>query len=584
MNALQNGNRFCPGMKPIKITGRRTFYVRQLSENLYNTSNSPTQRINSRCNAFLYYRSYDGECTNPLRPFVGRAMTPFFSYWPGWDATKMSGSNLRSARDISNIVFHQFTASKHDSKSKQSELVTFMGQFLDHNIVLSSVDIRPSAVRDIPVPNNDVFMIPHIKFSRNVRADPRGRPTSATWTRTINVLPSAVDLFGVYGPKQLSLDLREGSGGLMKTSSGAKRLLPLNYNITEFYSKMNAPKMKQKSKRSQFFIAGDARSNENPQLTVLHTLWMRNHNRIAVQLAWDFPNQKGNDNWLFENARRINQAQFQSIIYQEYLPAMIGTKLNDCKEQYECFDQSEDAGVSDIFANAAFRVGHTMVGNFIHRVGRGGAYMEPLKLSDVFFPTKDLLQRDGIEPYLLGTVWNQAQKIDNELVEALRLKLFENVKEEDGVDLVALNIQRGRDTNLPTFAAVKKRFLGTNVRSFRDITKDKNVADLLQRAYGSVSKVELYPGLLCEDHERGKPMGPTLIAVWKREFERLRSGDQYFYRNLLKYHSDIRSYRMVKDVASGRGPTMRDILKLNTDIIENDLPSRSLWQCDFTCS
>ena len=39
-------------------------------------------------------------------------------------------------------------------------------------------------------------------------------------------------------------------------------------------------------------ISGDVRCNEQPQLTVMHTLWMREHNRVASQLQllnshWD---------------------------------------------------------------------------------------------------------------------------------------------------------------------------------------------------------------------------------------------------------------------------------------------------------
>lgn len=129
---------------------------------------------------------------------------------------------------------------------------------------------------------------------------------------------------------------------------------------------------------------------------------------------------------------------------------MTGDRLPDCPaaaDGVQCFDPTVNAGVSDIFSVAAFRVGHTMVGNFIHRIEAGGIEMTPLQLKDAFFRNVSLLQADGIEPYLRGAVLNQAQKIDNFIVNALRNALFENVPEEEGFDLAAINIQRGRDTN-----------------------------------------------------------------------------------------------------------------------------------------
>lgn len=70
---------------------------------------------------------------------------------------------------------------------------------------------------------------------------------------------------------------------------------------------------------------GDIRAQENPQLTVVHTLMLREHNRIARALK--SMNPGWSDEQLFQEARRIVVAEIQHITYTEYLPTLLGAQF-----------------------------------------------------------------------------------------------------------------------------------------------------------------------------------------------------------------------------------------------------------------
>lgn len=62
------------------------------------------------------------------------------------------------------------------------------------------------------------------------------------------------------------------------------------------------------------------------QLALMHTLWYREHNRIATELGklnshWD-------DETLFQEARRMVIAEMQTITYNEWLPLVLGKYFN----------------------------------------------------------------------------------------------------------------------------------------------------------------------------------------------------------------------------------------------------------------
>lgn len=122
-----------------------------------------------------------------------------------------------------------------------------------------------------------------------------------------------MDLSLQYGRTlEESKGLRVGKGGLLLTSKvGHEEYLPIDPHAECFNSSMKF-----------CFKSGDIRTTMHPGLTLFQILSTRLHNIFAKKLKainpyWD-------DEKLFQEARRINIAINQHIVYNEYLPILLG--------------------------------------------------------------------------------------------------------------------------------------------------------------------------------------------------------------------------------------------------------------------
>jgi hypothetical protein len=303
--------------------------------------------------------------------------------------------------------------------------------------------------------------------------------------------------------------------------------LPWNTVTGEFADAIdpNAPGMANDGGHTtKTFVAGDVRASEHPGLLSLHTIFMREHNRLCDMLV---AQGKTNDESNYQTARKYVGALIQAITYQEFLPAM-GVTL----DPYTQYIASARPDIRNSFATAGYRIGHTMVADDIALRDNNCDTVPPgaFDLVDAFW-NPQLVVDNGPEPFLKGNATHLQYETDTKINEVLRNFLFVSPNDpiRFGIDLASLNIQRGRDHGLPDYNTVRQFYTGSAATSFSQITSDATLAASLQSLYGNVNNIDLWVGILAEDHLPNKSMGNTMHEMLKAQFEQLRNGDYYFY-------------------------------------------------------
>ena len=231
-------------------------------------------------------------------------------------------------------------------------------------------------------------------------------------------------------------------------------------------------------------------------------------------------------------------AQYQHIVYKEWLPNIIGNNfmrlfglLPLAAGHSTDYQDNFDPRINNEFAAAAFRFGHSMVAGIFHMMDDQGT-ARPLNLSDVFFKPKVVRSSpDSLDRLVRGLLTEEPRAWDASFVATLRNHLFETQAGRGGLDLVAINIQRGRDHGIPGYIRYVEICSGKKIASWPDLEPVLGADSVkrLQTVYRNPEDIDLFVGGFLEGGHEDALVGPVFKCIIGDQFARLKKGDRFFY-------------------------------------------------------
>ena len=421
------------------------------------------------------------------------------SFAAGTTDTPVDGPNPRT---ISNIVSGGPNAEDTDDTASAWQYV--FGQFVDHDLDLEKVG---QTAFNIAVPDGDP------EFGNGASIDLTRVVTDPATGTSINTVAGFLDLSQIYGSDTATAAGLRNADGTLQTSAG--NYLP----IVDAIAPTGTPGA---GTTATAYVSGDVRVNENPELTAVSTVFVREHNYWVGQLAAQNPAWTGDQ--LYNMAKAITTAEYQNIVYSEYLPQLIGGAIPN----YAGYDANVDPRITTEFSDAAFRVGHSQVSGTQNGIDNSGNNTFSQDLAQAFSNDPATDQAYGSDDLVRNLSSDFSQQTDVYAVDELRNLLAAS---PDQMDLIAIDIQRERDVGLGTLNETRAALGLTPYTSFEQLSADPTVQDNLETAYGNIDNVDLFTGGLAEDHVAGADVGQTFQAIIGKQFAALRDGDRFFWEN-----------------------------------------------------
>ncbi|XP_054313932.1 lactoperoxidase isoform X1 [Pongo pygmaeus] len=519
-----------------------------------------------RCDPCSPYRTITGDCNNRRKPALGAANRALARWLPaeyedglslpfGWTPGKTrNGFPLPLAREVSNKIVGYLN---EEGVLDQNRSLLFMqwGQIVDHDLdfapdtELGSSEYSKAQCDEYCIQGDNCFPI---MFPPN---DPKARtqgkcmpffragfvcptpPYKSLAREQINALTSFLDASFVYSSEP-SLASR------LRNLSSPLGLMAVNQEVSDhglpylpYDSKKPSPcEFINTTARVPCFLAGDSRASEHILLATSHTLFLREHNRLARELKRLNPQWDGEK--LYQEARKILGAFVQIITFRDYLPILLGDYMQKWIPPYQGYNESVDPRISNVFT-FAFRFGHLEVPSSMFRLDENYQPWGPepeLPLHTLFFNTWRMVKDGGIDPLVRGLLAKKSKltKQNKMMTGELRNKLFQPTHRIHGFDLAAINTQRCRDHGQPgynSWRAFCDLSQPQTLDELNTVLKNKMLAKKLLGLYGTPDNIDIWIGAIAEPLvERGR-VGPLLACLLGKQFQQIRDGDRFWWEN-----------------------------------------------------
>jgi len=493
------------------------------------------------------YRRPDGSCNNLQSPFLGQSEQPYRRLLARNKRVSCSrGSGLPNPRLASRLLT---VRSEADATREVTMNIMLWGQMIDHDLMLTPVRKTGSgsfldccapaneAHEDccpIHIPRGDFFYgrhrptfrpscLPFIRSKMTNRFSSRCFKEGESEVQNDNT--AWIDMSFLYGSTTNQLIK------LMNTTGGALKF------ATDRRGRTFPPVLRERTRsgssiKMQF---GDTRGDVHPAFTLISNAFLRLHNQIAGQL------ESLNPGWghfkVFNEARKIVSAVGQHITYTQFMDGLLGASnpvsTSDHEVHRNYYNSSIDPRITSAFSTAAFRL-HTYVGGRFDLLDKLYRKKSSMLLRDVFHNPLPLLQNENHDDLIRGLAAQPLREFNAEFTPELTEWLFQEKPQDFGSDLVARNIQRGRDHQLQPYLHYRKRCGLGDAGKWEELADDlislENV-NRLRSVYRKPSDIDLYVGGILEEPMADTMLGPTMHCYVQEQFKDLRDGDRFFYTN-----------------------------------------------------